>query len=511
MSKTRLKNNMIPIRKTVLGLWAAVVLSVPAHGQINVDQLNPASVYDAGVIQDGGLGSGLSGALWQGVSARQATNLIENIDTHATGSARRLNRAALLSGGIPPQAVDRYEREAYIAARLSAVLALGNFSDFDTLVNRSDINRSDPVYAKIFVERALLGADTQATTQTACAITDNITIERKSPYWAKLRAFCHLVRGEIPAAELTVDLLVRSGYKDDSFFSLLGTLITPRKTNFAPDIIKTPLDTALARLLFEKKQISAKVLSPILTAEIAVDGRQEQTDRLAALLASAHLLDANQIRSVLAGYTDTPQELAEILAQADEHGQLPAFARALEADTKLITAQEQTKLNAVLFARAAVLRDDTVTLRELFQVLDSNDPLRMRIALAADALNNGFVFGELGIDMETRLAGAGKTQTRAVRDAYIAVAMGANLSSEAETVLRETKLTGRILNPGVRLALQGAARRGSKAEIALRVAHMIDGEPLRADAFAALLSAFVSVGMHEQAGRLAALDILAAQ
>jgi len=494
---------MVPIRKTALGLCAAAVLSVSAHGQINIDQLNPASIYDAGVIQDGGL----SGALWQGVSARQATILIESIDTHATGSARWLNRAALLSGGIPPLAADSFERETYIVARLSAVLALGNLSDFDALVNRSDINRANPVYTKIFAERALLGADTQV----ACAITDNVTIERKSPYWAKLRAFCHVVRDETPAAELTADLLVRSGYNDDSFFSLLGTLITPKKTNFAPDIIKTPLDVAMARLLFENKQISVKILPPILAAEIAVDGRQEPADRRAALLASAHLLDMTQIRYALAGATDTPQELAEILAQADEHGQLPAFALALDADTKFIPPQEQTKLNAVLFARAAVLRSDTVTLRGLFQALDADDPLRMRIALAADALNNGFVFGELGIDIETRLAGAGKTQTRAVRDSYIAVAMGANLSSEAETVLRTAELEGRVLNPGARLALQAAVRRGSKAEVALRGAHIIDDEPLRADAFAALLSALVNANMYEQAGRLAALDILDAE
>ena len=188
-----------------------------------------------------------------------------------------------------------------------------------------------------------------------------------------------------------------------------------------------------------------------------------------------------------------------------------AFARALETETGRIPALFQAKINTVLFARAAVLREDTATLRGLFQALAIDDPLRMRIALAADALNNGFVFGELGSDIETRLASGGDIQSRAVRDSFIAVAMGANLSPESEAILYTTKLKGRALNPGERIALQTATRRGSKAEIALRIAHMIDGEPLRADALAALLGTLISVGMYEQAGRLAALDILDVQ
>ena len=522
------------LRKTVLGLCSALLLSGTVYAQINVDQLGAAQAYDAGVIQSGGLDS----ALWQGVSAERATALIKNIDTSATGSARELIRAALLSGGVPPQAGDGSERETYMAARLSAVLGLGDLSAFDTLVSQSGINLANPVFTKTLTERALLGGDTNV----ACSLTDNNTVERKSPYWAKMRAFCHVVRDEMPAAELTVDLLTRSGHKDDSFFSLLGTLTSPKKTNFASDIVKTPLDTALARLLYDKKQISPKALPPILSAAIATDANQEPDIRLAALLSSAHVLSTDQIRSVLGGLSEAPIASAEqlaskdwdakiwggaymaltssndmnnraalagtLLAQADRHGLLAEFSRALEAETGFIPADFQAKSNAGIFTRTAVLRGDTGALRGLFQALETGDPLRGRIALASDALGNGFMLGELGVDIETRLAGEDKVQTRAVRDAFIAVAMGANLSESAEKVLRNTKQKGRRLNPGGLLALQAAARRGSKAELALRAAESIDGKPLRPDALAALLSAMTSAGMHEQAGKLAALDIL---
>lgn len=523
------------------GVFISVSTAMSAFGQINIGELNPASVYDAGILQDGSLDSGL----WQGVSTVQASNLINNIDMSATGSARSLIRAALLSGGVPPQAGDSFEREAYVAARLSAVLALGNFSSFDDLVNRSDINRANPVYTKIFVERALLGGDMNS----ACAMTDNIITARKSPYWAKLRAFCHVVRNEIPAAELTADLLVRSGHEDKAFFVLLGKL-----TGTRPEIklasIDTPLQIAMLGEVLKVDKIDVKTTPLVFTATMALDVGQDPADRLTALLAAAHLLDAQQIRSVLASLTDTPpdtlpypvMEPAEVLAkktwdvttwggaylalgssvnmdssaalvgallaQADKHGQLPAFTQALKIETGLIPAQYQAKFNLGIFARAAVLRGDKAVLRGLFQTLEASDPLRQRIALAADALNNGFVFGKLGRDIETRLAGDGKIKVRAVRDSFIAVAMGAHLSREAETVLQQTKLEGRALNPGEFLALQAAARRGSKAEIALRTAHMIDGEPLRADAFAALLGVLTRIGMHEQAGKLAALDIL---
>lgn len=510
MSKIRLKNSLMLRRKTASGLYAAVMLSaviaMSAHGQINIDQLSPASVYDAGVVQSGGLGGGLDSDLWQGVTAVQATDLIKNIDTDATGSARALIRAALLSGGIPPKAGDSFEREAYLAARLSAVLTLGNLTNFDALVNQSDINRANPAFTKIFVERALLGTDTQS----ACVMTDNVIIARKSPYWAKLRAFCHVMRGEIPAAELTADLLGRSGHEDKTFFALLGKL-TGTRPAIKLSSVDTPLQIAMLREVLKTDDLDVKSLPLVFMAATALDVNRDPADRLAALLVSAHLLDAHQIRAALVGFLDTPPELAEILTQADKHGQLMAFARALETETGRIPALFQAKINTVLFARAAVLREDTATLRGLFQALAIDDPLRMRIALAADALNNGFVFGELGSDIETRLASGGDIQSRAVRDSFIAVAMGANLSPESEAILYTTKLKGRALNPGERIALQTATRRGSKAEIALRIAHMIDGEPLRADALAALLGTLISVGMYEQAGRLAALDILDVQ
>ena len=128
------------------------------------------------------------------------------------------------------------------------------------------------------------------------------------------------------------------------------------------------------------------------------------------------------------------------------------------------------------------------------------------------------MLGDLGVDIETRLALTGKSnahkKARAVRDTFIAIAMGANLSDTAEQVLRKTKLKGHKINPGALLALQSATKRGGKAEIALRAGAIWSLEDniftggYRSDDMAALLSALTGAGMYGQAGQLAAYDIL---
>ncbi len=518
--------------KAIFGFVCAVFFSVTAFGQINIDELNPASVYDVGIIQENGLDS----TLWQGVSSVRAVRLIKNINTDAENSALSLIRAALLSGGIPPQARDGIERDAYVATRLNAVLALGNLEEFDALANQSELNRATPIFTKIFVERALLGGEIN----TACGITDNIIIARKAPYWAKLRGFCHVIRNEIPAAELTADLLVRSGHEDKAYFALLGNL-----TGTRPEIklgkIETPLQVAMLRAASNAETLQVKATPLIYTAALALDETQNAQERLSALLAGAHLLTSKQIRATLADLTDKPLEpediltakqwdaslwggsflalstsvdidtktalVAAMLEQARANGQLLAFSKTLKTEIFRLPAKHQAKYNAEIFAHAAILMKDTTGLRGLYQALGRDDILKGRIALATDALNNGFAFGELGTDIEKRLKESGTVKTRAIRDSYIAVSMGARLSDETEAILLNTKLTGRTIKPGAFLAIQAAARRGSKAEIALRISKLIEGEPLRADAFAALIGVLNNAQMHDQSGQLAALDV----
>ena len=536
-------------KTTILSVASGLVLVAgAANAQISIDQMAPASAYDAGVLQasDGGLDS----ALWQGVSAVRATALIENIDTNAKGFARDLIRSALLSGGVPPQANNNAEREAYLAARLNAILKLGDLEGFDTIAAQSGLNPNSPIFKKASVERALFGGDKTRV----CTLTDTVTTERKLPYWAKLRAYCHYTRGEIPAAELTADLLGRSGHKDKAFFALLGKLTGSRPELTTIKLI-TPLDIAMLREVkaadkTEISDIEIKSAPPAFYMNLVRDETQPANYRLSVLLQAAPAMKPQDIGMVLGGLADAPTQLdklpekwdvvtwggaflalrqsqdmeisagliSAILKHSDHYHLFPEISRALEAEINVIPIEIQAKTDPETFARAAVVRKDTNTLRGLFQAIEKDNPARGRIALASDALGNGFVLGDLGVDIETRLALTGKSnahkKARAVRDTFIAIAMGANLSDTAEQVLRKTKLKGHKINPGVLLALQSAAKRGGKAEIALRAGAIWSLEDniftggYRSDDMAAFLSALTSAGMYGQAGQLAAYDIL---
>lgn len=531
-------------KSLVLAGAAIGALASAAFAQIQIDQLTPASAYDAGILDQ--YEGGLDSALWQGTSAARAVKLIESVDKPLSGPATDLTRAALLSGGIPPLSGDGIDRDIYVNARLSAILTAGNVPEFDQLVGAGSLSENDPTLRTIFTERALLAGHTDK----ACGITDSITTERALPYWAKIRAYCHFVRKEIPAAELTADLLKRGDHKDDAFFALMGSLTGSRTAK--PDLsdVTAPLNIAMARdVLIAAKKNAYKIddIPTFLAADIARNSNFDGKERLTALKASAHVLSSDQVRNVLAGFGGTvidsginpadvkdwsasrwgqafidlksdndmavrAQIAAQMLARAEKLGMLTAMAKALDQDISFIPASLQASADPMIFAKLAVMNNDLGALGRLYQSVPADDERRGRIALASDALGGGFTQASLGIDIETRLGLSGSQQRRAIRDTFIAVALGANMSEQAEDVLEGKKTQGRAsLAEGSLLALQASARRGSKAEAALRAAAVIGDKSLaslRDEDFAMILNAFREAGMYQMAGRLAAQEFL---
>jgi hypothetical protein len=523
---------------------AALCVSAPAIAQIEIDQLSPASAYDSGIL-DGQQGA-LDSALWQGTSAARAVKLIDAIDSELSPVSRSLVRAALLSGGVPPQADDGLDREAYTVARFKAVLAAGNMATFDELAARNNLSESEASLSKIFTEKALLAGHTDK----ACSLTDSVTQDRRAPYWSKIRAYCHYLRDETPAAETTADILRRGGHSDDAFFSLIGGL-TGASTK-KPELAKLsqPLHIAMARDYLTdhpKQKYSVDQMPAILAAGIALSDEVQSWDRWAALKASAHILSAEQVGQVLNGLSDEPlQDLealkntsswtsaqwgqaatalrtsididasatlaAEIFKRAEKAGILEPVAKALANDISIIPATFLATEAPGLFARIAVMNNDLSALGAIYQTLPEDDDLRGRIALASDALGGGFIQSALGTDIETRLVMSGSAQKRAIRDTHIAAALGANLPDAALDAMtgRKSQASG-ALPSGSLLALRAVAKRGSKAEAALMAASLIGNKPLttlRDEDLAALLAAFTDAGMYQTAGRIAAADFI---
>jgi len=159
-----------------------------------------------------------------------------------------------------------------------------------------------------------------------------------------------------------------------------------------------------------------------------------------------------------------------------------------------------------LYARAAIERGDIGALQGFYQAMPEG-PKKLRIALVADALGNGFTLGTLGEDIESRLTGAGSEKRRAIRDTFIATAMGSRLSGEAEEALDGVgNGSGIAIKAGDLLALNAAAKAGSRAETALRAAVMIERGTLDNPSLAAIIDALQLAGLPQFAGRLAAED-----
>ncbi len=533
-------------------LSAAVILSFCAlaytgssSAQISVDTMAPAQAYAPGILPSGE--EGLNSDLWQGLDAMQATRLLEHMRANPSASARALYRMVLYSGGVPPQSTQSADRDVWQAARLSGLLKLGDVAAFDELVRQASLAPNQSAYARQFADRALQSADVQA----ACHIGDQNQGQRTEPYWVKLRIFCHALRDEMPAAETTADMLKRAGHKDKTFFALFNAL-DGIKTDPSKLKIETPLQAAMLGKYLAGGAVSAqalpqtlpKDLPPALGAALALDENQKADIRLQGLLAGAFVLPPDKIASILRafgkdsrsldqlkaktnwdasdwgsamralnGNTDRAQVaglVAEILKQAERKNIFSPIAKTLAQQNLFLTVEDQAKANAFLFAKMALQTKDMGALRGLYMSLPKDDPLKSRIALASDALGGGFMLSDLGRDIQTRLEKPGG-KARAVRDVYLALALGAKLSPAAEQALYKTRLSGRSANRGALFTLGLAAKNANPAETLLRTADIFDATPpasLRADDLAIIIMALRAAGLNDQATRIAAEDFL---
>ena len=501
---------------------------------IETGQLGAAQAYDAGVIdiQSGGLDA----ALWQGTSSEMAVHLLEKIPSNSQNDlVQDLMEAVVFSAGVPPQGSDsRYDQ-----MRLKAVMQLGDKDALDNIASRNlDIARDPAVRADL----ALAGGDVAG----ACTIADNITEGRGEPVWAKLRAFCHIERGEASAAELTTELLQNTGHEDTVFFALMKVLTGASKDLPSTRNLSDPLHLAMA-------QKAGGASGQGGTASAALDEKASSFSRLNAVFKQANDLTDAEISAIfsqiaynddnLAGgsnfeYTSfdlesakadptargmaqlfqlatasgdassSAQAMALVLERADKDGTFIRFAELFQPNIAIIPASVQAETNLKLFARAAIKRGDIGALQGFYTSMEEGAD-KARIALVADALGNGFNLGTLGKDIESRLEGAGSEKRRAIRDTFIAVAMGARLSGDAGIALEgKTNGIGSAIAAGDLLALDAAAKAGSRAETALRAAIIIEKSPLDDRSLAAVIEALSVAGLPQFSSRLAAEDFL---
>ena len=491
--------------RLTLALASALCAGAAGAQSIDVGELGAARDLAAGLL-DAGSG-GLDRLAWSGTTAATATRLSGELPAaFAHPVAERLARAALLSSAEPPSGTEE-ERAAWRAARTRWLLASGDTDSLDALASR------DPALARddrLQSDLALLGGDMAA----ACDRSDARREGRAEPYWARLRAVCHLVRDEGAAAEVTVRMV--SGDPDPVFDRLFRAALRDRP---APEVeAATPLHRALLALLD----------GPAPTLDTARRPDAAPEDRLAGALADMDATNLDAVRPVMADLTRHADGAALTLdaaeGEAGPRGTAALYTLAVAGDARAAAAFLQrmdtrgrfadaaAHLSPVLrsatydalregdpgpLVRAAVLNEDLTALAAIYRALEQGGEaeLAARVALVSDALGGGFLFTPLGEDISARLASGGP---RAVEDAVLALALGAQLSPDAARTLEAAEIDLAVNGPA--LVLSAVAESGARAETALRASRMLErgGDP------ATVLRALREAGLEAPARQLGA-------
>ena len=520
-----------------------LLVSVPSHAQsVDIGQLGAAQSYDAGPL--GVNNDGLDPALWQGLSAERASAQIQAVNvTELSELPRRFMRRVLLSAGVPPQG-DEASQTLYIQSSTNAKLRLDDYAALESLSDPQNPLQRD---AKFRANLALASGDKEA----ACVQSDREIDNRAAPFWMQMRIVCHLIRDEAAAAELTLNLMRERDDKDEDFVANADYVLGLSKTVPDNSGVGSAVINALRSLDGDQKTPSSADY-----AVIALSDQASADERLEALFKTKNRLTQDQVKSImssllfsdsdlaggssfdidtaLAGlqeaqsrtkstaqlynlalnYSDpsaSAQAVATLLNFSESVDFVPQMTTLLSEAMAFIPSETQAGLDAQRFAWAALRRNDLSALGGIYRGLDSQDPLAGRIALASDALGNGFLLGQLGLDIETRLTQKGAIRKEAVRDGLIALALGAQLSDGAASAFEDYTKTERI-NPIGLARLNAAAKSSSRAQTLLYVIQAMgerESTELSGLEIYSYISALSQAGLTREAGELAAFDFLA--
>ncbi|MEP3655867.1 MAG: hypothetical protein ABJO36_13320 [Litorimonas sp.] len=490
-------------------------LSGPA--EIESEDLGAAQDFDAGILQEGALATNL----WQGTSAGWAARLLSNAPLKSKDPIiRDMVRTVVLSGGVPPRANSPADAQAYETSRLQAVLAIESGQSGDQTTLDGFLARN-PDLARAPLAQVDL-ALSKGNWQRACEISDTVTTERGRPEWARLRAACHALRGEMSAADVTRDLLRSSGYDNPAYHAQMDALLTGRAPAAQTDQTDALVTYLATRFFSSREPIVDAPPAPGKEAELfSVFNNFESLD-LAALQSTFGNISFDIAEPDLdletAMSQASPRATARlfVLGQSGDAAAFDAFlSRAIRAGvdedlalTKLapviqaLPASARVNTNLVRYTRAAFLNRDVSGLQQLYAALPEGQ-MQARLALITDALGGGFYRQSMGRDIEGRLA-VPLMRQQAITDAQIALALGASLSDPAGVLLSEQTLPALTLPQNQLLLLDAAIRDNSQAEVSLLVATLLTRSGLNTTDKSRLISALTQAGLQRFAGQIAA-------
>lgn len=515
-----------------LGTIVFALMSVsPAVAQIiEQGQLDAPTSYSAGVLNAGN--GGLDSDLWQSTSAEIATTLISKAPIESNDPLiKDMLRAVLLSSAVPPQGTNE-ALGAYETAKLTAIASIAEPEALQLLIERSGASARTP---KLQAEFALRKKDIE----TACGLSDTITEGRSDIFWSRLRTLCHLQRGELAAAELTADLLRSKGYDDMQYFQLVRALsgvsnnlptaksLTDPINAILYDLAAVKLNAARPGQAFdvnappELRLAALLKFSDVLTQDQIIQGFSELAIDPDNILASS-ILDFGRAEADLSS-RGTAQLFLLSRAKGNPDLAVRAFSSLLKriaepaARRHLFLIVKDSVPNwspdvmvasdLAFYASMAVQDEDIALLQSLYRA-SYDDFHKARIALAADALGNGFLLEPMGRDIDRRLAMPDNKHAK--RDALLALSLGAIMSDTALQVLPNTDFEQRtVISEGDRAVLKANAKAGQTAQLLLRLATLLAYEDsIDTPSLALAVTTLQEAGLSSYAGRLAARDFL---
>lgn len=531
-------------------LLATTGLSGSAMAQtISVESLDDAKAFAPGIEVEGALAA----ESWQGTSAERAVRLLRDMITDTPHPVVQvMQRRVVLSGIMPPDGAG----EAFERLRIRAAQRLSTPDEYARFAARNASSQAPALRAEAYLAQGDLAA--------ACEISDTIVQGRSESDWVRLRAACHDSRGETAAADLARDLLRDRGEPTqiviadppEGFWLEMMALDQAALMTFMAaraDYPETPLSEPVPEADLEPESEPDLDPDPDPDPGSELEGSapldllapQREDDRVDAIppaqsvtdlpspdptrpnpaILSEPVLPEPILAEPILG---EPFDLADAQTDPTQRGTARLFELGRKGDAAAVAAfvkrasaagldpdrvlsripaiLDPTQMAAVdlpLFARHAVATRDIPMMQALYIATD-DETGRERLALASDALGNGYIGRPLGDGLETALT-AGREG--AVRDVMLALGLGAVLEEAVEARLVDT-----LTHPSSSAAWIGIDQtidRGAPAELLLRLAAELTADtPPDAWTLYKSLRALRGAGFSDLAGQLAAYEYL---
>lgn len=345
---------------------ALALLATPAMAQVEVTALAAPDYFSLGDRD-----SGLPADLWRGTAPALARDIIPLIGRKPLSpAATTLARRVLGAGVAGPDVAGRDPDVA--AARVQALLALGQSRTAWAAVERAPGVATNLNLALAAAEAALIAGQDE----TACRISDQLTVGRGDIYWLRLRAWCQARAGQADAAELTLTLANEKA-RDPVYARLMAAMLGGTGDP-GPASLRNGLEYALSRRLALDLEAARATASPGVAGALWPATPVHDTEEMTVA------------RSLIASAVSTPALFDTLLDEAD--------AAALKARPVLIgriLLLEAMGGEPTLEARARLARADagkTIAAPTLLLALDRAANLGLKgetvlivLAIASDA------------------------------------------------------------------------------------------------------------------------------